>query len=82
MVKFINYTPNQGLKINNYRAPRAAATDLRDIAEAITQERAEDLTCSLEGNELAVLEDGQYWQGSNVSQHALDELHALISENS
>lgn len=81
MYYFLNYTVNNGLCINTYRAPQAAVTDLADIAEALTEQREEDLVCSLEGNELAVLEDGSYWNGSNVSAAALEELHALISEH-
>ena len=81
MTRFINYTVNKGLEINTYRAPQAAAADLEDIAEAITEGREEDLTCALEGHEQGLLESGGFWAGSNVSQETLEELHALISEH-
>ena len=81
MSAFINYTANNGLSINSYRAPQSAVTDLADIAEAITTGSAESLTCSIEGNEIDVLEDGSYWAGSNASTEALEELHSLIKEH-
>ena len=77
---FINYTVNNGLKIQTFRAPQAAVTDIADIAEAITEEREENLTCTLQGNELAILES-DIWGGSNVSSDALETLHNLISES-
>ena len=78
MSKFINLV-NGALSINTYRAPQAAATDIADIAEAITTESPECLTCSIDGSEIDVLEDGGYWQGSNVSQESLELLHSLIN---
>jgi hypothetical protein len=77
---FINYTVNNGLSIDTFRAPVASVTDLADIAEAITEGREENLTCSIEGNEIDVLEDGSYWNNSNASTESLEELHALIKE--
>lgn len=80
MSTFINYTVNGGLSLDTFRAPQAVVTDIADIAEALTQEREENLTCSIDGSELELLEDGSYWGGSDVSNDALVRLHNLLSE--
>ena len=81
MNKFINYTVNGGLSIDTYRAPQASVTDLSDIAVAMSEGRAEDLTCSIDGGEIGLLEDGEFWCGSAVSTESLEVLHDLISDS-
>ena len=80
MNTFINYSTNNGLTIDTFRDPSASVTDIADIASAISLESTESLTCSIEGNELDILEDGSYWNGSNATQAALETLHDLISK--
>ena len=80
MNTFINYSTNNGLTIDTFRDPSASVTDIADIASAISSESTESLTCSIEGNELDVLEDCAYWQGQSVTQEALETLHDLISK--
>lgn len=75
---YINYSVNTGISIKSAPAPGAWYGDIGDLAEAVTLEN-EDVSCNLEGAK-AALEDGAYWAGSNVSQEALEEIHASITE--
>lgn len=75
---FINYDVNAGLSINSFRKAGATAGDIGDLAEAVTNGN-ECVCCDLGGAKDA-LEDGSYWQGSSVSQDAIEEIHSLICE--
>lgn len=76
---FINYNVNNGLSINTFRGAGATVGDIGDLAEAVTS-GDENVCCDLEGA-LDALEDGAYWGGSNVTQEALEEIHALIKSH-
>lgn len=78
MNTFINYVNGQ-VSLNTYRAPNATVTDFDDIVISLSKASEENLVCSVEGNELDVLCDGSYWNGSEATQEALEELHFLLS---
>lgn len=80
MNKFINYT-NNVVTLDTYRLANAQVTDFDDIVNALSSGSDENLTCSVDGSELALLEDGHYWNGSNATVEALEELHWLLSQN-
>lgn len=78
MNHFINFSVNTGLSINAYRKVNSSASDIIDLALAVTR-GDENVTCDLEGAKDA-LEDGAAWAGTDVTQEALEEIHDLICE--
>lgn len=76
MTLFINYNPTVGLSINTYRNSFYYSPDIRDLVDDILRE---DIgCCELEGA-LDALEDGDCWEGIDVTQGLLEELHCLIT---
>ena len=75
---YINYCSEFGLRILSYANPRAALTDLVEVAEAASIDSQETLACSLSGDERHVLEDGAFWSQYEVTQDVLEELHDLV----
>lgn len=67
--------------INTFRSPLAYVTEIEGIVNAMSMDTGEELTCTLFGYESALLEDGEYWSGSNATQEVLEELHSLIIES-
>lgn len=77
MNKFINFDINKGLSINTYAATGASYGTICELANAVTH-GDENISCSLDGA-IEALEDGFLWQGSGVTQEALEEIHNFIS---
>lgn len=75
---FINFSTISGLSINTYRKPEAIACD--DVGELIEEmKRGHDAVCDLSGAK-DLLEDGAYWNGSDVTPEDLEVVHALICD--
>lgn len=76
---FINFCTISGLSINTFRKPEAIACD--DVGELIEEmKKGHDAVCDLAGAK-DLLEDGAYWNGSDVTAEDLEEVHALICEH-
>ena len=76
---FINFDTMTGLSINSFRNPSAIACD--DVGDLINEmKKGNDAVCDLAGAK-DLLEDGAYWNGSDVTQEDLEEVHALIIEH-
>lgn len=72
---FINYHPNVGLSISTYRQAGYSYGDIGDLATAIV--RKEHACCQLD-NAKKILEDCDYWKGTDVSISVIEELHNFI----
>jgi hypothetical protein len=81
MSYFINYSENTGISIDTSRAPDATATDIGDIASALTNYSRESLTCSLDDETTALLSDGSYWSGFDVSTGTLEAIYELVTNH-
>lgn len=75
---FINFDINQGLSINAYRKAGFAG-DIADVVAAY-QSGNESVCCILDGAEDALC-DGEYLQGSNLTQEAVESVYNFIIEN-
>lgn len=76
---FINFDINNGLSINSYRNPSCTVGDIADLVAAY-QSGNESMCCSLDGAEDALC-DGEYLQGSNLTQEAVESVYNFIIEN-
>lgn len=78
MTNFLTYS-NGLVSVNTHRKANAYVTDFDDIVISASTGSDETLVCALDGNELDILDNGSYWNGSDASQGTLDELYNLIS---
>ena len=78
MSKYINfYAGDRTIEIGDIES--YGKGDIGDLADSVTTGTG-SISCPLEGAK-AALEDGSYWQGSNVTAEALEEIHAAICEH-
>lgn len=78
---FLAWDQNSGISIKTYRPAGAYVGDIGDIAQALTEEQPGPVVCSIDDSTLGALESGEYWSGTNVSIHALEELHAIVTDH-
>lgn len=78
MYQFINYK-NGNVSVNTHRDPSALVVDFDDVVLALSAKEQRILVCSVNGDELSLLSDGTYWNGSDATPDALEQLHTLLS---
>ena len=82
MSLFLNYSKNDGLTINSYRAPDAIVGDLWDVVEAL-ENIGPTTSCSIDIDDAIItLEKEPNLVAYNVTYNAIETVHTFISDYS
>ena len=82
MSLFLNYSKNDGLTVNSYRAPDAIVGDLWDVVEAL-ENLGPTTACALDIDDvIRTLEKEPNLVAYNVTYHAIETVHTVISDYS